>query len=112
MSADLQRYYGVSLSDVEAGRHDLLDVAAWVANYPRGGAIAEWIGGWGAVTAEEETLRRIEHLLNVQIVQASGRKRKVPEPKPPESVRVQAERKRKTQVRLDRVRSAVAGGWR
>lgn len=51
---------------------------------PRGGAVGEWFGGWGAVTAEDEALRRIEYVLV-----ATNAKKKPKPPKPPEGVREQ-----------------------
>lgn len=79
------------------GRESVREVADMAANLPRGGVVSEWLGGWGAVTAEEEALRRLEHLMNVRIMQASGKKRPVPSPKPPESVR-DLERTKKLQA--------------
>lgn len=87
MTADLRRYYGVRLSDMYAGKEDPLEVADMLANVPRGGAVHQWTGGWGAITSEDEALRRIEYLMQVQIVQASGKRRSIPAPSAPASQR-------------------------
>ncbi|MBK0420155.1 hypothetical protein JD276_14045 [Leucobacter sp. CSA1] len=84
VAADLRRFFGVRLSDMYAGVEDVLEVAHMVTHMPRGGAISEWLGGWGAVTAEDEALRRIEYVLI-----AVNSKKKPKPPKPPEGVREQ-----------------------
>ena len=101
LNADLQREYGVCLTDMYEGRVRVSDVADYAAYLSRGGAVAEWIGGWGAVTAEEEALRRIEYVL----VSANSKKR--PKfPKPPVGAReVEQNRKRELRVKADRRRA-------
>lgn len=64
------------------GRIQVLDVVDFAANLPRGGAVAEWLGGWGAITGEEEALRRVEYVLV-----ATNAKRRPKPPKPPVSIR-------------------------
>lgn len=82
MNADLRRYFGTSLTDMYEGRISVFDVADFAAHLPRGGAVAEWLGGWGAISAEEEALRRVEYVLI-----ATNAKKKPKPPKPPESLR-------------------------
>ena len=104
LNADLQREYGVCLTDMYEGRVNVLDVADFAANLPRGGAVSAWYGGWGAVTSLEESLRRVEHVLKLQMVQASGKKRSIPDPAPPKSLRDAHLRAREKEDRLARVR--------
>lgn len=82
LNADLRRFFGVSLTDMYEGRISVEDVADYSAHLPRGGAVAEWLGGWAAITAEDEALRRIEYVLV-----ATNTKRKPKPPAPPPSLR-------------------------
>lgn len=95
------------LSDMWAGVESVVEVADLVAHLPRGSAVAEWCGGWGAVTAEEEALRRIEYVLV-----AVNSKSKPKPPKPPEGVRdterASAERAREVEKKRARKARALA----
>lgn len=63
LAADLRRFYGVKLSDVRTGKEDVLEVAAYAANLPRGGAVGEWYGGALAITSETEGLWELAYIL-------------------------------------------------
>lgn len=91
------------LSDMWAGVESVVEVADLVAHLPRGSAVAEWCGGWGAVTAEEEALRRIEYVLV-----AVNSKSKPKPPKPPEGVRDVAAAERKKSQRMAQNRASKA----
>ncbi len=82
------RYYGVRLSDVEAGREDALEVAHMIAHVPAGSAVYEWIGGELAMTDEVSAIRE----LNFTVAQVNSTK-KLTRPAPPEGIRSR-ERKR------------------
>ena len=89
-----------------AGKEHPFEVADYASRIQRGGALAEWIGGWGAITGEEETLRRIEWL-----TMAVNSKKKPPLPQPPGSVRdaeIAARKKRETRARV----RAMSKRWR
>lgn len=103
LNADLQRYFGVCLTDMYEGRISAIDVSDFAAHLPRGSAVSLWIGGWGALTGAEEGMRRVEYLLQAQLVQASGKRRTVPEPKPPVGLRdAEIKKRRDTADRLRR----------
>lgn len=81
-------------------------MAELVAHLPRGSSVFEWFGGWGAITAEDETLRRIEYVL----VAANSSKKPTP-PSPPVSLRETAEVAKKNRDDIARVKAAAAN-WR
>ena len=83
LNADLQRVYGLCLTDMYEERASVLDVADFAVNLPRGGAVSEWFGGWGSITAEEEALRRVEFTL----VAVNSGKKKPPLPSAPQGLR-------------------------
>lgn len=93
------------------GEEDALEVAHYAANLPRGSLIAEWVGGWGAVTAEDEALQRVEYVLV-----ATNAKRKPKPPKPPVSIRdneiqeADQAKKRAAKARAMRSMGKVYGG--
>lgn len=105
MNADLQRVYGVCLTDMYEGRIPVLDVADFAVHLPRGGASHRWVGGWAALSETEEALLRVEHLLSAQIAQAAGKKQAPPFPDPPRGERdaeianARAEEKRASRAR-------------
>lgn len=108
LAADLRRFFGVRLSDVWVGKEDMLEVAHCAANLPRGSAVSEWYGGWGAISAEDEALRRVEYLLQAQMAQAAGKKQRVPEPETPKGIRDVQARAKKKQDRMARLRQDAA----
>lgn len=108
MNADLQREYGVRLSDMYEGRISVLDISDFAAHLRRGSAVYEWYGGWTAVTPEVEAMMRLEYLLHAQIIQAAGKKRSIPEPKPPVSLRDVVKQEISKRERLARVRADAA----
>lgn len=112
MVADLRRFFGVSLYRMYAGWESVREVADMAANLPRGSAVYEWLGGWGAVSAEDEALRRVETLLQMQMVQASGKKQNVPEPKPPVAKRDAVKVAKSNRDAVASVKAAAAQGWR
>ncbi|UOQ56071.1 hypothetical protein MUN78_10180 [Leucobacter allii] len=84
----------------------VLDISDFAAHLPRGGAVAQWDGGWGAITAEEEALRRVEWA-----IVAVNSKKRPPLPKPPVSVRETERRIAKQKARQDRLRTQFKD-WR
>ncbi|GAA1579248.1 hypothetical protein GCM10009692_18640 [Leucobacter aridicollis] len=105
LNADLQRVYGVCLTDMYEGRIPVLDVADFAVHLPRGGAVHRWVGGWAALTAQEEHLVNVEHLLNAQIAQTAGKRSAPPFPDAPkgerdaEVAKARAEEKRASRAR-------------
>lgn len=96
----------MSLERAEAGSLSALEVADLVANLPRGSAVYEWYGGWGAISSEEETLRRIEYVLI-----AANSSKKPPPPSPPVSLRDTEAVAKKNRDDIARVKAAAAN-WR
>lgn len=105
LNADLRREYGVGLSDMYEGRVSVQDVSDFAAHLPRGCSVYEWYGGWLAVTAAVEASMRVEHLLKAQLVQASGKKKTIPDPEPPKSIRDVVHRAKQKHDRLAQARA-------
>lgn len=83
------------------GRIPVLDVADYAAHLGRGGAVAQWIGGWGAISGEEAAIVGLDWTLR-----AVNSKKAPPAPKPPPSVMEAQYRARKNKSRQDRLRAA------
>lgn len=77
----------MSLTRAEAGERPLDEIAAFVANMPRGSKVKEWIGGWDAVSAEEEIGRYIVYMQQLQLRQRAGKGPRPKEPVAPVSAR-------------------------
>lgn len=83
LNADLRREYGLCLTDMYEGRIGVLDVADFSVHLRRGSLVSEWFGGWGAISAEEEAMRRIEYA----IVAVNAGKKLPPAIVPPKGLR-------------------------
>lgn len=97
LNADLQREFGVCLTDMYEGRARVPDIADFAVNRSRGGAVDRWFGGWGAISGEEEALTRVEYA----IVAVNAGKKKPPPPVPPKGLRdavLNQQRKAKAQA--------------
>ena len=114
LNADLQRNYGVCLTDMYEGRIKVSDTADFAVHLPRGGPVSEWFGGWGAITAEDEALRRIEFLI-ATVNSENGKGPAVPTP-PVGLYEADRERRDKAakaaakRAALASMRSATVGG--
>ena len=104
LTADLRQYFGVRLQDMYAGHEDVLEVAAMAVNLPRGSSVMQWLGGWQAISGEEEALRRVEFILTAV---NTDKKHKPKPPKPPESIRERDAKVARTRERLARAEKAV-----
>ena len=82
MNADLGRFYGISLDDMDSGRVSIRTVADYAAHMPRGGAVGQAVGGAMAVSPEADAVRAVVHSLNLLMWQNAGAKGKQPEPIP------------------------------
>lgn len=108
VATDLRRFYGISLERAEAGGESLLEVAELVANVPRGGAIREWEGGLGAVSAEAWELAQVGYGLTRLEYQAAGKKTAPPAPELPEGAREVEAREQATARRKAEKAAAAA----
>lgn len=108
LAADLRRFFGVRLSDVWVGKEDVLEVADYAANLPRGGAVGEWYGGGMAITAEVEAMWEANYLLAVAVAE---KPKKVKPRKMPEGIRtVEARAAREAKASADKARALKAMG--
>lgn len=91
------------LAEMYEGRISVLDIADFAVHIPRGSLVAEWFGGWGAITSIDESIRRVEYA-----VVAANSSKKPPIPDAPKGLR-EIDRDRKKQIAMrEKRRRALA----
>jgi hypothetical protein len=109
VEADLQRFYGIALSDLPSGRLTWRRLTVLLAGLPRESATAREVGGadleWGLA---EQLMAGMFDALQVANWQRTGNRRNRPKPIPRPGVRDGADRVGKTDRSPEQVKAFLA----